>query len=330
MNTFCPLSSLQNLVSAPRSVCDGSRDTSIMPSRSSFLKISMTSFFAQTTPFSQKKLANKDASDAIRNSSALVYNSIIEDSALPAFCRIVISTSTLKEGVDINNENIVMFCENHVLSNLIQFFGRARYGDSEVYVIEDAVDHPVMQNTILYEYAESEAQTANQHYKEKESNNQLWHAEKRTFIEHIKKNPYIFFDYLNNEFKVFNLKYQEETRLLNNVNWKKDLLSHCERHGINAFCFDMSALYRKGLHCSAEHKTKFTGNQIESIRYLLYGLYHVDKKHPSKINEELKNKDANIRIHHYKGTKGEERDKTYWQVLFLDDYQQLKRMRKNS
>lgn len=57
-----------------------------------------------------------------------VYTSLIQNQVLPEECEILISTSRLKEGVDILNENACVICDNHILSNLIQFFGRVRVG----------------------------------------------------------------------------------------------------------------------------------------------------------------------------------------------------------
>lgn len=94
--------------------------------------------------FGDKLLKTKLAKSVINEldeSSKSVYESIILNSYVPKGCNLLISTSTLREGVDIKNESVVMICENHIMSNLIQFFGRARCDDCDVYVIEDASQH---------------------------------------------------------------------------------------------------------------------------------------------------------------------------------------------
>lgn len=89
-----------------------------------------------------------------------VYTSLIQNQVLPEECEILISTSRLKEGVDILNENACVICDNHILSNLIQFFGRVRVGGGTVYIIEDAQQHEIKHDKLLYEYAKQQEITA--------------------------------------------------------------------------------------------------------------------------------------------------------------------------
>ena len=56
------------------------------------------------------------------------YKSIVEEKLLPDACKILLSTSKLKEGVDIFNDNTIIICDNHILTNIIQFCGRVRNG----------------------------------------------------------------------------------------------------------------------------------------------------------------------------------------------------------
>lgn len=50
-----------------------------------------------------------------------VYKEIVQNQELPEECDILISTSRLKEGIDILNDEVCVICDNHILSNLIQF-----------------------------------------------------------------------------------------------------------------------------------------------------------------------------------------------------------------
>ena len=82
--------------------------------------------------------------------SRRTYKNIIENQRLPEECQVLLTTSRLKEGIDILNENICMLCDNHILSNLIQFFGRVRIGGGKVYIVKDARQFSVHRNTLLY------------------------------------------------------------------------------------------------------------------------------------------------------------------------------------
>ena len=54
------------------------------------------------------------------------------------------------------NDEVCVICDNHILSNLIQFFGRVRVGNGIVYIIEDAKPHEIKCDPLLYDYAEKE------------------------------------------------------------------------------------------------------------------------------------------------------------------------------
>lgn len=99
--------------------------------------------------------------DQIISQSERTYNRITEEKVIPEDCRLVISTSTLREGVDIENPNVTVFIENHILTNIIQFCGRIRSGNNEVYIIRDATEHQIHHVPLLYYYAEDGFRTNN-------------------------------------------------------------------------------------------------------------------------------------------------------------------------
>lgn len=68
-----------------------------------------------------------------------IKNYIANHNKLPENKKILITTSTLKEGINIIDENIKFaFCESHLLSDLQQFAGRFRMGLDTLYIINDA------------------------------------------------------------------------------------------------------------------------------------------------------------------------------------------------
>lgn len=76
---------------------------------------------------------------------------VSENNKLPDECRILLTTATLKEGINIQyvNENTdekvikMAFCESHLLSDIQQFAGRVRDGLDVLYIIEDAKQHDI-------------------------------------------------------------------------------------------------------------------------------------------------------------------------------------------
>ena len=271
----------------------------------------------------KKSIKDKTVREAITISSKETYDSITNSKLLPDQCKILLSTSTLKEGIDIENENIIMFCENHDLSSLIQYFGRARNGKTEVYIIEDSTDHQVQPNKLLYDYArKKEVDAANQYIKE------YLCAENDPFISQasfslqtfVTKNPYIYFDFIRGEFKVHHIKFHEELRLLNNQYWKHRVLEHCNDHGIIPLWFCYPDIMREALRRMAAKKDRYYDTKIDLICRMLYAAYRIDKKTPKAFNDALANLNAPIRIHRGTETKGEYRNKKFWQVLFVEDF----------
>lgn len=63
---------------------------------------------------------------------------VTENNRLPDDKRILLTTSTLKEGINILENDIkIAFCESHVLSDIQQFAGRVRNGLDTLYIIDN-------------------------------------------------------------------------------------------------------------------------------------------------------------------------------------------------
>lgn len=264
--------------------------------------------------------------NAIIDASGKAYESIIENKCLPNECKILFSTSTLKEGIDIENENMVLFCENHDVSNLIQYFGRARKGKTKVFIIEDSVDYPVENDELLYTYAnQNETAAANSFLKNELMSHDQILTEKDIYKlkKHVAKNPYIYYDVIKREFKTFHIKFHEKIRIANNVYWKDKICKHCLAYNIAFFCPDNASFMRGALKRFAQNKGRHYGATIELIKKVLYTAYRIDNSQPKKINEQLAQLKAPIRVYNSKETKGQNRDKKYWQILFVDDYKEL-------
>lgn len=205
--------------------------------------------------------------DQIISQSESTYKRITEEKVIPDDCRLVISTSTLREGVDIENPNVTVFIENHILTNIIQYCGRIRSGNNEVYIIRDTPEHRIFHNPLLYYYAEGGFRTSDKQPDlsfTKNANDHMYSLTQRylverctgegyitenhpggrltdvlSFIDHIEKtNPYVYFDYLTGKFWLFDIKYDEENRLRTIQNmeggqgWIIQLQQYCSDHNI--------------------------------------------------------------------------------------------------
>jgi len=270
-------------------------------------------------------LATYDDGIIIQASSCREYENIIENSRLTDECKILISTSVLKEGINIKNPDMVLFCENHILSNLIQYFGRARIGQANVFIIEDSESHPIAHNELLYDYAvHSEVAAANRFYKEivESPQNPFSKVERSQLSAHIIKNPYIYFDYISQEYKVFSVKFFEEKRLIKQQKvWKTILLKYCQAFNIEPRWFDKKETYQRILLDLARKKTIFYGKEDkETLLNIISTAYDIEKKQPKGINDELRNNKAPICLYNGKGSSGNKRNVSFWQLLLTEDY----------
>jgi len=267
-------------------------------------------------------LSNTGDGDVIKTTSEEIYNNIIANKRMPDECRILFSTSVLKEGINIQKDNVVMFCENHVLSNLIQFFGRVRHGASEVYVIEDSTAHSLPRhNELLHSYALYAEASAASHFYDSIKDSPHLMIERENLMTHVFKNPYIYFDYIRDEFRVFSVKFKEEARMLRNTFWQRELLAHCKRYDIKHKGFDDKNMCRNFLLDSARKHEYFWGKeQKASIQNLFYIAYGITAKQPQGINEKLAEKNIPIKICTGKGNAGGKRNVSYWQLWYLDEY----------
>lgn len=259
--------------------------------------------------------------EIIETESQKTYESIINEECIPDACHILFATSTLKEGLNFNNEKIVMICENHLLSNLIQYWGRARLRECMVYIVADSQDHESKRNELIYEYACSkEVIAANEFMQERilSPHNALSNLEKEKFVEYVEaSNQYLYFDFISLCFKVLHLRYNEEQRILQSHNWKEILFAHCRKYGITHFDWTSRALWEEALLRMADMKLKSFANSKERTLILtaLYYVYGIEAKQLESINVLLAQYHAPVRLDDHKETKGEFRNKHYWQLV---------------
>lgn len=253
----------------------------------------------------------------IIDSSVVAYDNIIKKQLLPDKCKILISTSTLREGIDIFNKNVTAICDNHILSNIIQFCGRTRLGDSVFYIVRDKPQHRVENSELLYSYAcNNELDAANDFYlnniEEKRPVSQL-----TEFIQHVERNGYIRFNYIKKIFMIDYMRYKEELRIQSCLNtWEEELKEYCDEY--NIFNFYMTSSQKKewlmyGLNNLVSNEKKlFEEEQREALCKYLYIMLGLERmyKQPKKINLELEK--YGYKIVSNKESGGEHRNKTFW------------------
>ncbi len=259
-----------------------------------------------------------------------VYKEIVQNQELPEECDILISTSRLKEGIDILNDEVCVICDNHILSNLIQFFGRVRVGNGIVYIIEDAKPHEIKCDPLLYDYAEKEEVIAANNYIEKYivEKEELFDLIPRfKLINFVKNNPYICYNYIRKKFQVFEVKYLEEKRLLGIRDWQKELKDYCDEYGIKAPIYisrnQIQSITVDGLQRLAGQRKRFYGEDRIKIKNIVKRTLGIQYSQVKRINEELKKRELSFRFYSGKDNTVEHRDESYIEIVSLEEFEKL-------
>lgn len=253
------------------------------------------------------------------------YESIVEEKQIPEECKVLISTSKLREGVDIMTEDVTVICDNHILSNIIQFCGRVRMGGGQVYIVEDAEQHPVDHDELILRYGKlKERDAANGFMKEsiEAEGNALTYEEKYKFIKYMKKNPYVRFNYIRNEFQIFSLRYEEEERIIKcRKNWKQMLADYCEkyniRHTLEPSLDNAIKLICLGCEKYVVNDVKeFDKEKQASIMSALQGVLKIPMskrvKQISRFNDILQEYNIPYELCAKTESSGERRNQRYW------------------
>lgn len=186
--------------------------------------------------------------------------------------RVLLTTSTLKEGVNINDESIkYVFCESHLLSDIQQFAGRVRTTIDTLYIIINATQHDkketvyksyLLENLFSYKKIVPDANAffeakichedsivyskigfepgtlGLEHIFEGEYSIYSYGGEAvKLFIEYVENtNQYVKFNHLKREFSHFTNRFIEQKRVHKAISykgWKDDLAHYCETYHID-------------------------------------------------------------------------------------------------
>lgn len=197
---------------------------------------------------------------------------IVIHNKLPQWTKLLLTTSTLKEGINLRTNDIkIAFCESHVLSDIQQFAGRFRNGLDTLYVINDAtqfvIDEKTKNNLFLYVFFYIKILDEINNFFNKEIKNPdsliykegfgsfdnnfiyLFDSElyedwslytlydsAKVFIDLIEERfEYIRYNHLENKFELFVSAYREQMRIYEYFKrgWENQVSSYCSNKGIN-------------------------------------------------------------------------------------------------
>ena len=261
-------------------------------------------------------------SKAFLEFSKMTYKNIIEKKELLDTCKVLLSTSKLREGIDILTKNVTIICDNHILSNIIQFCGRVRVGGGYVYIVKDSAPHDIAHDELLYRYAdENEIAGANAflHSNIYVENNTTKLFKRNHLIEHVERNPYIRFNYILKKFQIDSLKFEEEIRISENMEkWEKVLHEYCNEYGIiNVYMTREKRVEILTNACrnAVAREVKIFGKEkqhmfAEIVCDIMNAPLTVQKSKVSNLLEQ-----CGYMLDSKKETKQENRDKIYWYIF---------------
>lgn len=220
-----------------------------------------------------------------------------EHSELPSEIKVLLATSTYKEGIGIKNDDIdYVFCEAHYAPDIIQYMGRVRKPAKFFQIVSDS--QPIINNTNDIDYnfccREDLRESCKNHLstlKYEKGND-----EKFEFIKFINNRfEYLAYDFLNNEFAVDTLKYtmQKDMEKSNSI-WENDLDRFMFSHHTSAF-LNVSGAKRDLRKKKAEEdirkilgKPQFGTDKIKEVYKLFEIAYGIKAKQPKAFTEEVK------------------------------------------
>lgn len=183
----------------------------------------------EITPGKVKEIVNEICEDT--------QKSLINTQLLPEQIKILISTSKLKEGVEIKNEDIdFIFCESLYLTDIIQYYGRIRKSLKKVYIVYDAQQYIIPYNfgegNYSWHYA---VKTINKYIEELDSSEVYIPNEKEEFQSFLDRtHQYIAYSYVYSRYRFFVNRLGGQTVYLRGIkNWKNELRDYCIEYGIN-------------------------------------------------------------------------------------------------
>lgn len=144
--------------------------------------------------------------------------------------KILLTTSKLKEGININNKDIgAVLCESHYVPDIIQYMGRLRKKPFVFYIISDSSYFCTDVCETEYEFLKNSEilNVCSEYFKKLKSK-----EEKEIFIDYIlKKFNYIAFNYFTNTFDLYSLKYITlKAQSKSQKTWRGDLNSFFAKH----------------------------------------------------------------------------------------------------
>lgn len=209
------------------------------------------------------RYTNELLDDDQKRISTQTYNLIVTKNVLPDETRILLATSRLKEGININDKRVIAaFCESHSYVDIVQFAGRIRCQVEELFVIEDS--QPFRKNyynDIEIEYCmKSECKSANNYLNQILNTSKYGHG----FSSYYITNPDVkkFVDFEENKFQLIKYNYLLNRFEFNELPIIANTQCSADESDFAMDAYDYLKINEFGLHTYEEYDCKTSQEKI--------------------------------------------------------------------
>lgn len=231
--------------------------------------------------------------DVIAKINSAAKEMLENESKLPDNIQILISTSRLREGVNIKNKDFsAIVCESHYLPDIIQYMGRVRKEVMLLYIDVDTRIHNVVCKETEYNfYADSNVLNAcNQHL----SSLSTW-DEKEKYINFLKNtSEYIAYDFITQTFYAKSIRFEYEQQLIKSYpTWFNDVEDFINKFPDHYFDNKYIKDYIENKNQGITYINSILGKEIyddaekQKVYDSLKNVFGIKIKQPDKLNEYL-------------------------------------------
>jgi len=273
------------------------------------------------------------------------YESIVNNSEIPSNIKLLLTTSRLKEGINIKNDNInEIYCESHMSADILQFAGRVRTGVDTLYIVDGVKqNNNNLVSELDYKFCKDKGLRACTEYLESIPPTEIDKAldlfdtlisktmnnpDIASFVKYVESRfDHIRYNHMENRFELYELRRMAVEQCNNDIyEYNKNAESYIRRiTGIsNVFnkAYQEKKIFRDSIveimQNAYEKQMKFFDDDKNFITTPFIKAFGLQTASIQTINNKLEEMGVPYKVDSKKETKGENRMKHYWSVVKID------------
>ena len=288
-----------------------------------------------------EELLKYDMPDEYKRLKA-TYENIVTNSEIPMDIKFLLTTSRLKEGINIENDNInEIYCESHMSADILQFAGRVRKGVDTLYIVNDVRQNNYnLVSELDYKFCKSKGLQACAEYMESIDSTDgdmipdlfdtlisktLTNPDIAAFVKYVEsKFDHIRYNHLENKFELYELRHMAVEQCNNDIGeFNQNAEKYLKKVTGISNVFNKAYQEKKEnketfiqfLENSYKNKLKLFDKEKDAFKAKFMSAYGLKATSPQTINKKLKELDIPYEVKSKKETKSENHNKQYWFVI---------------